>query len=127
METQELFPASLISTEAAAAFPDSYTIRPLQRGDYAKGFLDCFQVLTAVGDVSEKQFQAQFDWMCEHGKGIHHTLVIEFEGRIVGTGAVIVERKLCVLVSYCFIHLYTLLNSLAQKDKTSQASNFKII
>lgn len=92
--SQGLFSPSLISSEVAASFPDSYTIRPLEREDYAKGFLECLKVLSAVGDVTEEQFNERYDWMIQNGKGVHYHVVIEHEGRIVGTGAMIVERKL---------------------------------
>jgi glucosamine-phosphate N-acetyltransferase len=97
MATSEpLFPPSLISPHVTASFPDSYTVRPLDRGDHAKGFLDCLRVLSHVGDVGEAQFQERFDWIKTQGKGVHYHVVIEHESRIVGTGALIVERKLCV-------------------------------
>lgn len=89
-----LFDPSLISPEAKAAFPEGYTIRPLQRDDYGRGFFDCLSVLTYTGNVSEERFVERFDWMATQGKGIHYFLVIEHEGRIVGTGTLVVERKL---------------------------------
>lgn len=89
-----LFDPSLISPEAKAAFPEGYTIRPLQRDDYGRGFFDCLSVLTYVGNVSEERFVERFDWMATQGKGVHYFLVIEHEGRIVGTGTLVVERKL---------------------------------
>lgn len=92
----KLFPTSLISSEAATSFPEGYTIRALERADYKKGFLECFKVLTDVGDVSEEQFNERYDWMAEHGRGIHFPLVIVHNGLVVGTGAVMVERKLYV-------------------------------
>lgn len=98
--SEPLFPPSLISPHVAASFPDSYTVRPLDRDDHTKGFLDCLRVLSHVGDVSEAQFQERFDWINTHGKGVHYHVVIEHESRIVGTGAMIVERKLCV--QHCF-------------------------
>ncbi|RDW62280.1 hypothetical protein BP6252_11713 [Coleophoma cylindrospora] len=88
-----LFDASLISPEVASSFPDGYQVRPLERGDYAKGFFECLQVLTSTGDISSQQFDERFDWMSTQGKGTYFFLVIEAEGRIVGTGALIVERK----------------------------------
>jgi len=88
-----LFSPSLISPSAAASFPESYKIRPLERGDYTKGFFETLRVLTATGDITQDQFNERYDWMKNQGKGIHFVLVIEKEGRIVGTGALMVERK----------------------------------
>jgi len=49
-----LFSEDLISPEVAAQLPEGYKIRPLQRSDYAAGFLDVLRVLTTVGDVTEE-------------------------------------------------------------------------
>lgn len=87
-------PASLISSEAAAAFPEGYTIRPLEKGDHAKGFLQCLRDLTWMGETSQEEFEKRFDEMDTGGKGPYYILVIEHEGRIIGTGAVFAEKKL---------------------------------
>jgi len=49
-----LFSTDLISSEVATQLPEGYTIRPLQRSDYTKGFLDVLRVLTTVGDITEE-------------------------------------------------------------------------
>lgn len=89
-----LFDPDLISPEAKTAFPEGYIIRLLQRSDYGRGFFECLSALTYVGNVSEERFLERFDWMASQGKGIHYFLVIEHEGRIVGTGTLVVEKKL---------------------------------
>jgi len=89
-----LFSPDLIGTDVVTTLPEGYTIRPLERGDYAKGFLDCLGVLSDVGNVSQDRFEERFDWMKTQGQGVHHHVVIEHENRVVGTGALIVERKL---------------------------------
>lgn len=91
-----LFPASLISPEVASSLPEGFTIRPLEKGDYAKGFLACLQDLTWTGDQTEHEFNERYDEMDTHGKGPYYYVVIEHAGRIVGTGAVVVEKKLYV-------------------------------
>jgi glucosamine-phosphate N-acetyltransferase len=90
-----LFSSDLISPTIAASLPDTYTIRALQKDDYAKGFLDCLRVLTTVGDITEEQFGERYDFMNTQGKGAYYLLVIEEGKRVVGTGALIVEKKLC--------------------------------
>ena len=94
---EPLFSHTLISPEIAAILPESYTIRPLQRSDYSRGFLDCLRVLTTVGDISESAWDERYEWMNTQGKGGYYLLVIDDGSRIVGTGALIVERKLYVL------------------------------
>jgi len=96
--TQEtgLFTSDLVSPTIAAQLPETYTIRSLQKSDYARGFLDCLRVLTTVGDITEQQWNDRYDWMDTQGKGGYFLLVIDDGNRIVGTGALIVERKLYV-------------------------------
>lgn len=97
MSSNSLFSPDLISSEVAAALPEGYTIRPLQKSDYHAGFLDVLAVLTTVGDVSEQDFTQRFEEMQASGKGAggYHILVIlDGDNKIVGTGALIVERKL---------------------------------
>lgn len=101
--TDSLFPASLISPAVAAALPEGYTIRPLQRGDYAAGFLDVLRVLTTVGEISQADFEARFDDMKQTGSGpvgSHVLVILDGEGKVVGTGALLVERKLYVLAPW---------------------------
>lgn len=92
--TEGLFSAELISPEIASSLPPTYSIRALRKGDYHIGFLDCLRVLTTVGDITESAWDERYDWMSTQGKGGYYLLVIEDQGRIVGTGALIVERKL---------------------------------
>jgi hypothetical protein len=89
-----LFGDELILPGIAASLPPTYTIRALRKSDYAIGFLDCLRVLTTVGDITEEEWDGRYDWMSTQGKGGYYLLVIEDGGRIVGTGALIVERKL---------------------------------
>lgn len=92
--TEGLFTSDLVSPTVAAQLPQSYTIRALRKSDYARGFLDCLRVLTTVGDITESQWDDRYDWMSTQGKGGYYLLVIDDGTRIVGTGALIVERKL---------------------------------
>ncbi|TVY48324.1 Glucosamine 6-phosphate N-acetyltransferase [Lachnellula cervina] len=88
-----LFTSDLVSPTIAASLPDSYTLRSLRRSDYARGFLDCLRVLTTVGDITEAQWDERYTWMSTQGKGGYYLLVVDDGKRIVGTGALIVERK----------------------------------
>lgn len=87
-----LFSDDLISPDVAKALPEGYKIRALQQSDYNAGFLDCLRVLTTVGDITEAQFADRFEWLSKQDGG-YYILVIEDGGRVVGTGALIVERK----------------------------------
>jgi glucosamine-phosphate N-acetyltransferase len=95
-------PTLLPSTSLLSTLPTShqqtYTLRPLQRDDVAKGYFECLATLTWVGDGDEaeqrRKFEERFDWMLQKGEGWFYNVVIEEGGRVVGTGVVIVERKL---------------------------------
>lgn len=94
-----LFGDDLISPEVAKALPDGYKIRALRQSDFNAGFLDCLRVLTTVGDITEAQFAERFEWLSKQDGG-YYILVIEDGGRVVGTGALIVERKLYVALLF---------------------------
>ena len=102
MSDDPLFSPTLISPSVAAELPENYTVRPLRRSDYHQGFLDVLRVLTTVGDISEDKWNERYDWMSKRNDEYFLLCILDGsgektgEGRIVGTGAVIVERKLCV-------------------------------
>ncbi|PNY29016.1 Glucosamine 6-phosphate N-acetyltransferase [Tolypocladium capitatum] len=118
-----LFPASLISTEVASSLPDGYTVRPLNKGDHAKGFLECLQDLTWVGKFSVDDFNERYDEMDTDGKGPYYIVVIEHEGRIVGAGTAFVEKK--------FIHNRALVGHLEEicisKDYQGKGLGLKML
>lgn len=89
---EPLFSPDLISPHVASALPPNYTIRPLRPSDFAKGFLDVLRVLTAVGDISETAWTERYNWM-KQCNGTYYLLVILDGEKIVGTGALVVERK----------------------------------
>ncbi|CEJ89561.1 Putative Glucosamine 6-phosphate N-acetyltransferase [[Torrubiella] hemipterigena] len=90
-----LFGLDLVSPEVAAQLPPGYRFRALRRSDYNSGFLDCLRVLTTVGEITEEDFQKQYDAMDEQ-EG-YYIMVIEDTARkehaVVATGALMVERK----------------------------------
>ncbi|KAI9933850.1 hypothetical protein ASPWEDRAFT_103382 [Aspergillus wentii DTO 134E9] len=88
-----LFPLSLISPEVSAALPENYTIRPMRRSDYQRGYLDVLRVLTTVGEISEEQWDKRYDWISSRNDEYYLLVVCDGEGRVVGTGSLIVERK----------------------------------
>ncbi|KAJ5101096.1 Glucosamine 6-phosphate N-acetyltransferase [Penicillium angulare] len=88
-----LFPASLISPEVITELPTDYTIRPLRRSDYSRGYLDVLRVLTTVGEISEEQWDKRFDWIASRNDEYYMLVVCDGDDRVVGTGSLIVERK----------------------------------
>ena len=71
-------------------------MRPLERTDFKHGVLDVLKVLTTVGEISESAWSERYDWMAKRGDEYYILVVCDGEGKIVGTGTVFVERKLCV-------------------------------
>lgn len=96
MADQDIFASNLLSPEVAAALPTGYKLRALRKSDYNSGFLDCLRVLTTVGDINEADFAKQYDQMAAAAS--YYIIIIEDTTRtdrpVVGTGALIVERKL---------------------------------
>lgn len=92
-DQESLFPTSVIPAEVTDSMPAGYTIRPLQRSDSSRGFFQCLEGLTWCGDVSDAEFAERFDDMAA-ARGTYYFVVIENAGKIVGTGALIVEIKL---------------------------------
>ena len=68
--------------------------RPLERGDYDKGYLALLCQLTKVGDYSKEKFERQFDGM-KQMSGCHYIIVVEDAvcSKVVASGSLIVERK----------------------------------
>lgn len=89
-----LFPQSLIPATASSSLPEGYTLRPLRRSDYSRGFLTCLTDLTWIGDITQSAFEERFDWMATKGKDWYYCIVIDDGSRIVATATMIVERKL---------------------------------
>lgn len=93
--SEPLFSPSLLSPSVTSSLPGpSYTLRPLERSDYARGFLQCLADLTWVGDYTEAEFYERYDWLATRGKDWYYTVVIDDGSRIVATATMVVERKL---------------------------------
>ncbi|KAL9106639.1 MAG: hypothetical protein Q9227_008359 [Pyrenula ochraceoflavens] len=88
-----LFSTSLISPDVTSSLPEKYSIRPLSKSDFENGFLDVLRVLTTVGDITPEQFASRYDWMASRNDTYYVLVICDESGTVVGTGAVIVERK----------------------------------
>lgn len=122
-DRETLFSPTLISPEVSAALPENYAIRPLQRTDYTNGFLDVLRVLTSVGDISQDAWTERYDWMKTVAPGTYYLLVVLEGSRIVGTGALLAERK--------FIHNLGLVGHIediaVSKDQQGKKLGLRII
>jgi glucosamine-phosphate N-acetyltransferase len=93
-----LFSPDLISPSVQSDLPEGYVVRPLRKSDFGEGFLDVLRVLTTVGDISEAAWLERYEWLAKRNDE-YYLLVIrdekrELGKRVVGTGALVVERKL---------------------------------
>jgi len=72
----------------------SLRLRPLQLGDFRKGFLQLLSQLTKVGDISEEQWRKRFLDM-KRKCGTYFVMVVEdsLTGQVVGATTLVVEQK----------------------------------
>jgi len=61
--------------------------------DIALGYLDCLRVLTTVGEPSKLAFNERYDFMASRNDTYYILVICDSVSKVVGTGAVIVERK----------------------------------
>jgi len=68
--------------------------RPLERGDFDKGYLGLLSQLTKVGDYSREKFEYQFDGM-KQMVGCHYIVVVEDPAcnKVIASASLVVERK----------------------------------
>jgi glucosamine-phosphate N-acetyltransferase len=96
--TEGLFSSSLIPSSVLSQLPPGYTIRPLAANDYNEGFIDVLRVLTTVGDISPEKWSERYEWMAKRNEEYFLIVVVDESrpagSKVVGTGALIVEKKL---------------------------------
>jgi glucosamine-phosphate N-acetyltransferase len=117
-----LFSATLIPDEINTALPAGYSMRPLEREDYTRGFLDVLRVLTTVGDIPQEAWEQRYDWMLQRNEEYFIVCVVDPQGKIVGVGSLVLEKKLYVprppaegavcrmKVLICYYYYYSLRN-----------------
>lgn len=73
---------------------ENLKMRPLNTGDYDRGFLQLLTQLTLVGDVSREEFLARFHSM-KACKNTYYVTVIEDTelDQVVGAASLVVEEK----------------------------------
>lgn len=94
---QPLFDTDLISEKVMLDLPSGYSIRPLCRSDYKRGYMDVARVVGKTGYVEEDVWDARCEWL-ERNKDTHFVLVVlDLDDIVVASGTLLFERKLCVL------------------------------
>ncbi|XP_023945738.1 probable glucosamine 6-phosphate N-acetyltransferase [Bicyclus anynana] len=83
------------SPKISAANPgeDWMVVRPLQRADFDKGFLQLLSQLTSTGNITRKQFDERFTQM--KSSGGYYVTVIEDKriSKIIGAATLTIEQK----------------------------------
>ncbi|TPX63711.1 hypothetical protein SpCBS45565_g06419 [Spizellomyces sp. 'palustris'] len=94
MTSQPLFNPVYISQDVQRQLKEGFVIRPLEAGDYERGFLDVLSQLTTVGNMSKGDFMERYAYLKAHNHE-YFTIVIEDTKKqtIVGAGTILVERK----------------------------------
>ncbi|KAI9319802.1 glucosamine 6-phosphate N-acetyltransferase-like protein [Dichotomocladium elegans] len=90
-EESLLFSAKLISPNIQAQLPPGYTLRPLRRDDYARGFIKVLGQLSITGQITQPMFEERFDLMKR--LGTYFLVCIETSNTIVACATLIVEHK----------------------------------
>ncbi|KAI9297045.1 glucosamine 6-phosphate N-acetyltransferase [Neoconidiobolus thromboides FSU 785] len=93
LNTTSLFTESLISPEVKEALPKGYVMRPLELGDYDKGYIQCLSQLTVTGNVTRQMFNDNYERILKAGN--YYSLVIEDteQKKIVAAGTLLTECK----------------------------------
>lgn len=90
-----IFLPHLIPQNVQNLLPETLKLRPLQSNDYQLGHLEILGGLTHVGSITESAWLDRFEWMMGCGGSYYVVVIEDLEGkRIVGTGTLIVEKKL---------------------------------
>lgn len=78
---------------AAQPGEDWMVVRPLQRSDFDKGYLQLLTQLTSVGNVSKKQYDDRFTQMKQAG-GYYVTVIEDTRvSKIIGAATLTIEQK----------------------------------
>jgi glucosamine-phosphate N-acetyltransferase len=94
MMKQPMFNKNLIDIGITNQVPNGFVLRPLEEGDYEKGYLDVLSQLTVVGNMSKGQFLERFHYQKRHNDTYFLIVVEDLQTkRIVGCGTLLLERK----------------------------------
>ncbi|KAI9011253.1 acyl-CoA N-acyltransferase [Gaertneriomyces semiglobifer] len=90
-ESSPLFSATLIPSDFLSGVPSGHTLRPLEDGDYDKGYLKLLEQLTVVGEISREQFVQRFKDM--QALPLRTVVIQSPDDQIVASGTLLLESK----------------------------------
>ena len=82
-----------IGEQVSLVEKQGFILRPLDRKDFTRGYLDLLKHLTTVGEVSEQKFNETFRLMKTHGTYYIVTVVDPAIDKIIGTTTLFLEHK----------------------------------
>ncbi|KAF3911224.1 hypothetical protein ABW20_dc0105657 [Dactylellina cionopaga] len=94
--------ATSLPSTITSALPEGYTLRELQKTD-KEDVLSVLSVLTVVGDISDTDWDDQFEYLSKHNDIYTIMCIVDETGKVCATGSLIVERKFirnCGLVGH---------------------------
>ncbi|KAH3660847.1 uncharacterized protein OGAPODRAFT_91830 [Ogataea polymorpha] len=74
--------------------PQGYNLRPLEKEDFDRGYLQTLETLTSVGDVDQEHFNDIVDYWKSQPKTYKNLVITDYESQVVAVGSLIVETKL---------------------------------
>lgn len=68
----------------------SFELRPLEQGDFTRGFLESLDHLVPVGLTAKEAIQI---WRGRNAAGVRTVVAVDAEGNVMGTASLILEHK----------------------------------
>lgn len=90
---EPLFNSHWIPEKVAIELPSGYTMRPMCRGDYGRGYMDVLRVVGRTGWVGEEVWEERCEWLRTMSSTYFILVVVNPEDRIVASGTLMMERK----------------------------------
>jgi len=92
-----LFDSELISRKVMSDLPGGYSIRPLCRSDYGRGFMDVARMVGKTGYVEEDVWDLRCEWLGRNSETYFIVVVLDYDDIVVASGTLLFERKLYVI------------------------------
>jgi len=91
-----LFNSDLISQQVSSDLPKGYSIRPLCRSDYGRGFMDVARAIGKTGCVGEDMWDVRCEWLRQNTETYFILVILDPDDIVVASGTILFERKLYV-------------------------------
>jgi glucosamine-phosphate N-acetyltransferase len=82
-----------MSEKVLADLPAGYTMRPLCRSDYHRGYMDVLRVVGRTGWVGEDIWDERCEWLRSQSSTYYILVVVNEQDKVIATGTCMMERK----------------------------------